>query len=680
MKKSYKNLTLFSLMVPAAVTLSAQTTNDVENDSLYMHGEFNEVVVSARQPGLRKLRSVAQNTDLISSGELKRAACCNLGESFTTNPSVEVSYSDAATGARQIKLLGLSGTYVQMMTENIPNFRGAAAPYGLSYLAGPWMHSIQVSKGASSVKSGYESITGQMNIEMLKPQDDQSVAANMYVNHMGKVEANVTGNLHLSPKLSTGLLLHSENEFESHDNNGDGFLDLPKLRQIAGLNRWAYLTDNYRFQAGVKFLNESRESGQDTKHASHTDTPYIIDINTNRWEAFAKNAYIFDQESNANVALILSGSLHDQDSEYGHKLFDVTQKNFYASLMFEREIGELHSISVGLSYNYDHYNMRYRLTHNMQETPVFAKEMESVPGGYLQYTFNNSNRMLVMVGLRYDYSSLYGSMVTPRVHLRWNPDTKLSVHASAGRGFRTPHALVDYSYLFASSRKLVVDTDLGQEESWNTGAGFTLNFDLFGRNLSLSSEYYYTGFRHQAVVDLDSDPHATHVEYINGKSYSHTAQVELTYTILPEMTFSAAYRYTDVKENYGSGYVQKPLTSKSKGLFSFNYAPMMGIWEFDATLAINGGGRMPTPYTTSSGEMSWSSRYKTFPQLNAQITKNFRRWAIYIGGENLTGYRQEAPIIDAANPWGNNFDATMIYAPVHGALGYIGFRYKFTKY
>ena len=215
----------------------------------------------------------------------------------------------------------------------------------------------------------------------------------------------------------------------------------------------------------------------------------------------------------------------------------------------------------------------------------------------------------------------------------------------------------------------------------NYGAGASGFLTLFDRSLNYSAEYYYTRFSHQMLVDLETDPHAVIIKDSgNRPNYSHTFQVELSYQIINDLTFSAAYRYTDVKVDYGFGLVSKPLTSKNKGLFSLNWAPMMGIWQVDATLAINGGGRMPRPYELADGEMSWNATYKTFPQLNLQITRNFRNWSVYLGGENLTNYRQKTPIIDAANPWGSNFDSTMIYAPIHGAMIYAGFRFNLTKY
>lgn len=682
MKERLKHILFLTACLATAATINAQTE---EPDSMAV--ELDEVTVTRRDPGLKKLRGTAFNTEVISAGELARAACCNLGESFTTNPSVDVSYNDAATGARQIKLLGLSGTYVQMLTENIPNFRGSALPYGLGYVPGPWLQSIQVSKGASSVKNGYESITGQINIEMKKPQADQELALNGYADTNEKVELNASGNLRLTPRLSAGLLLHGENTFESHDHNSDGFIDMPRLKQINAMNRWAWMGSKYVFQGAVKFLSEERISGQDARHTLHTGAShptinplYQIKIRTNRWEAFTKNAYIFDKTNDGNVAMIISGSHNDFRSGYGLKLYDVKQANAYASLMFERKYGELHALSTGLSFNYDYYSQNLRLVHNPDVASDRSKEIEAVSGAYAQYTFNLANSLLLMGGIRYDYSSLYGSMLTPRVHGRWNIAEALTIHGSAGRGFRTPHIMAENNFLLASSRSIVIDTDIDREEAWNLGIGTGSIFYIGSKPLNFNTEFYYTDFRHQLVVDFDSDPQSVAFRNLNGRSYSHTFQVDATYPFFADFSLTAAYRFTKVRIDYGSGLTDKPLTSRNKGLFTASYAPMMGLWQFDVTCSINGSGRMPSPPVGTDGKPAWNPRYNAFAQLNAQVTRNFRHWAVYVGGENLTAYRQKRPIVGAVNPWGTGFDATMVYAPLHGAVVYAGFRYTLTKY
>jgi outer membrane receptor for ferrienterochelin and colicin len=633
--------------------------------------------------GTMKLRNSIFNEDMISSAELSRAACCNLGESFTTNPSVDVSYSDAATGAKQIKLLGLSGTYVQMLTENIPNYRGAAAPFSLGYIPGPWMQSIQVSKGSSSVKNGYESITGQINVEFKKPQTPKSINFNLYGNTKGKLEANFDGNIHLNKRLSTALLAHYENSFKEHDENGDGFIDMPKVTQYNLQNRWAWMGDHYVFQAAIKGLKETRDSGQGahahsgmTMESAGTEL-YKVGIDTERYEFFTKNAYIFDKEKSTNVALILSGSLHNQDASYGYKLFDVDQKNLYASLMFETNFDKRNSISTGLSLNHDYYDQTYRLENNKTLALTHGKEKETVYGAYAQYTYNLNDKLILMGGVRVDHSDIYGTFVTPRAHIKVNPADWVNLRFSVGKGYRTNHVLAENNYLLASSRTVNIDNNLKQEEAWNYGASTSFYIPILGKTLNINAEYYYTDFQNQLVVDLDTDPHAVHFSNLDGKSYSHTLQVEATYPFFRGFTLTAAYRYTDVKTTYNHKLMERPLTGRYKGLLTASYQTPLGLWQFDATLQLNGNGRMPTPYTLADGSSSWDANYKAYEQLSAQITRIFRHWSVYVGGENMTGYKQKTPIIDASNPWGDNFDSTMVWGPVHGAIYYAGLRLNF---
>ncbi len=668
-------LTLTSLSFITA--LCAWADSVAESDTTT---QLREVSVAAPR-GVRKLKG-ATNSELISASELKRAACCNLGESFTTNPSVDVNYSDAATGARQIKLLGLSGQYVQMMTENIPNFRGAAAPYGLGYVAGPWMQSIQVSKGASSVKNGYESITGQINVEMKKPQNDPSLSVNMYYDILNKLEANIDGNWHMDSNWSAGLLTHYEDRFSTHDGNDDGFVDMPRVRQFAAMPRVAYLGSEYVFQAAGKVIDEKREGGQIGPHSSMLTHPYIINIDTRRAELFTKNAYMFDRDNDGNIALILSGSVHDQDASYGIRFADILQREAYGSLMFERKWADgLHALSTGLSGTYDNYD--YHTFLNLYEKkPTDTSEREGVAGIYGQYTLSLDNKLTAMAGLRYDYSSRFGSLVTPRLHLRYTPITDFSLHASIGTGARTPHPIAEYSYMLASSRVIHIASKLQREKALNTGAGFTSTFRPWGKKLGLSAEYYYTKFRNQLLLNL-KNPGVAILNTRNTGSYSHVFQTELTFDLLSDLSLSAAWRYTDVKVNYGQGLVQPPLSSRNKALFTLGYSPKMGLWQFDVTCAITGGGRMPNPVPDiyhCDQTLRWSPTFKGYTTLNAQITRNFRHYSLYVGGENLTGYRQPNPIINASDPWSYGFDATMIYGPLHGALIYTGFRYNITKY
>ena len=637
---------------------------------------LQEVVISERKMGTIASRTSVLQTQKITYDEICRAACCNLAESFETNPSVDVSYSDAATGARQIKLLGLAGTYVQMLTENYPNFRGAASLYGLDYVPGAWMESIQVSKGTSSVKNGYEALAGQINVEFKKPPTADIFSVNLFGSDAGRYEGNADASWHINDKVSTGLLVHYSNDKMQHDGNDDGFLDTPLKEQVNLMNRWYHKLEHYVAQYGVRYLHENRTGGQSTKHHDFAD-PYRVRLQTNRAELFTKQAYIIDKEKVESVALILSGSYHEQKSMYDRTPYNVYQNNVYASLLYEKEFSLAHSLSTGLSMNYDGFDEN--LTLGGVRTPYNRTEV--VPGAYAQYTYNLNDKLILLAGLRADYSSLYDFFVTPRLHIKYNPFDWFHVRASAGKGFRTANVLAENNYLLSSSRKMNIAADLDQEEAWNTGVNLSFYIPLFGKELTLNGEWYYTDVRKQGVVDMDSDPHAVSFYNLDGRSYSNSFQVEATYPFFRGFTLTAAYRYTDAKTDYRNAEgvtrrLKKPLVSDYKGLLTASYQTPLKKWQFDLTGQFNGGGRMPTPDAVNP---LWEPDFKAYTVVNAQITKYFRRWSIYVGAENLFDYKQPHPIIDAENPRGDNFDGSMVWGPVHGRKIYAGLRFNISR-
>ena len=470
--------------------------------------------------------------------------------------------------------------------------------------------------------------------------------------------------------------MHYSNDKKQHDGNDDGFLDTPLREQVNLMNRWYHKLDNYVAQYGVRYLHESRTGGQATKHHDFTD-PYRVQLNTNRAELYTKQAYIIDKEKVESVALILSGSYHEQKSMYDRTPYNVYQNNVYASLLYEKEFSPAHSLSTGLSMNYDGFNENL-LQNDVRK--VFDRT-EVVPGAYVQYTYNLNDKLILLGGIRADYSSLYDFFVTPRVHIKYNPFDWFHVRASAGKGFRTANILAENNFLLSSSRKMNIADNLDQEEAWNTGVNLSFYIPLFGKELTLTGEWYYTDFLKQVVVDMDSDAHAVSFYNLDGKSYSNSFQVEATYPFFRGFTLTAAYRYTDAKTDYrnAEGVTQrlkKPLVSDYKALATASYQTPLKKWQFDLTGQFNGGGRMPTPDATNP---QWKPNFNAYTVVNAQITKYFRRWSVYIGAENLFDYKQSHPIIDAENPRGDNFDGSMVWGPVHGRKIYAGLRFNISR-
>ena len=659
-------------MAMVMLLAAGQTSvTDTTSTSLPMQ-EIGEVTVTTRRPGMSRVAG-AENTMRINKAELFKAACCNLGESFTTNPSVDVNYSDAATGAKQIKLLGLSGTYVQMLAENLPDWRCSALPYALGYVPGPWMKSIQVSKGASSVRNGYEGITGQIDVEYLKPEDEQGVTLNLYGNSDGRIEVNADGNLHLTPRLNANLLAHYEDNLADMDHNHDHFLDQPNVRQVNLQNRWDWLGDRYIFHGGLALIDEKRHSGQ-TKVHHEGAVPFAIDLKTRRYEGYMKHAVVLNAEHGTNIALMATAAFHNLDGTYGYKRYDVDETNAYGQLMFETRFTDPHSLSLGLSVVHDRLSQDYRLRHVADGALTHLVEKETVTGAYGQYTFTPASDVLtLMAGVRVDHSSLHGTFVTPRLHLRLHPAQFLTLRLSAGKGYRTAHALAENNYL-ASGRLLVIN-DLHQESAWNYGITSAWDIPLWGKLLKVNAEYHYTRFEHQMVIDMDRAPGLIFINDLDGKSRSHTWQVDVSYPVVEGLELTIAYRHNDVKTTYDGKLREKPLTPRCKGLFAASYKTPLGLWQFDVTLQLNGSGRMPDPYYIDNPvQLSWPTHFPAHCLLNAQVTRWFRHFSVYLGGENLTNYRQPNPIIAADRPWSQSFEPTMIWGPVSGAMAYLGIR------
>lgn len=673
--------------------------------------ELQEVTVAARGASTIASRVSALQTTKITGAELCKAACCNLSESFETNASVDVSYADAATGAKTIKMLGLSGTYVQLLTENTPGVRGLAQNFGMEYIPGAWMESIQVSKGTSSVINGYEATTGQINVEYLKPQTQDHLALNGMFSSSLRGELNATGGWDLNEKWSTGILAHYKNESMEHDSNKDGFMDLPKSQQANLLNRWYMKEGAYTGQYLVRGLYDERNGGQTQKYINDNNItdPYKIGLRTWRLDAFTKQGFVFDETKGTSIGIIASGSYHDQHNIYGHRIYDGKQGNFYLNAMFQTYFDETdkHKITAGLSLNYDNYSEiitsdKDEFTASALSTPTNSLDMtrqEWTPGLFAEYSFKYDEKLSLLAGIRADYSSEYGFFATPRFNVRYSPWQWWNLRASVGMGYRSPNLLSDHAAFLPSSREIIIEhnSKLQQERAVNAGASTTFYIPIAGRELQITADYYYTHFLECMVVDMDSNPYSVIFSNLTDetsetnkkpRSYAGNFQVEASMEILKGWTMTLAYRMSDVKTTINGELREKPLTNRFKALITTSYMTPLKRWQFDATAQFNGGGRMPDNFykDVESLRPTWTidrgNGQYDFPwhaQLMAQVTRYFRTWSIYVGGENITNFTQNTPIINAADPYSPNFDASMAWGPIHGWKAYIGFRWALNR-
>ena len=678
---------------------------------------LEEVSIVERKMAVLRSRISPLQTETITGEALCMAACCNLSESFETSASVDVAYSDAATGAKQIRLLGLSGTYVQMLTENTPNIRGLAQAFGMEYIPGPWMEAIQVSKGTSSVLNGYEAIAGQINVEYLKPQTQDPISLNAMISTETHAEVNATGGWDLNDKVSTGILFHAQNMSLELDHNHDGFLDMPKNTNVNLLNRWYVKTGDYTGQFLVRGLYDHRVGGL-TKEATDAISPYAIDLNTYRIDGFMKNGYVFNNELGTSIGIIASASYHHQQNSYGSRHWNAAQTNAYLNAIFQTSFDDYasdpweeheHKLSTGLSVNYDNYDEELLLTsYALPPHHHYLNRWEVTPGAFVEYTYTYKDKVTLLAGIREDYSSTYGFFTTPRMNLRYAPFEWWTLRGSIGLGYRSPNAIADNAAYLPSNRVYYFDAaNLAQERSMNTGISTVFYIPMGKRELQLSGEYYYTKFLDGVIADMDRSLHGItlyNMHDVDGAQYfSHNWQVEANMEILRGWSMTAAFRYTDVKQTSFNSEVgeyqlrDKPLQNKFKGIITTSYQTPLKTWQFDLTAQFNGEGRMPDGFVIPEGSKQYHTLangqvyHKWYPQLLGQVTKFFRTWSIYLGAENMTNFTQDSPIVGDrleakgkkhggfVNPHSATYDASMIWAPIHGWKLYLGFRWALER-
>ncbi len=680
-KKDYKKLVV-SYLGYKTDTLTIKSLQPIHHFITPQNNLEEVTITSQRKPIQRSFLSTV-NVFTVNQEELLKAACCNLAESFETNPSIDVSFSDALTGTKQIEMLGLTSPYLLITQENIPSVRGASQVFGLTFTPGTWVESIQITKGAGSVVNGFESISGQINAELVKPLTDNKLFVNLFGSQMGRFEANTHINTKVSEKWQTGLYLHGNFRGQKFDRNKDNFLDMPLSNQINVMNRWQFTDAEKGWVSfiNVRFLNDEKQTGEITFNPTEDKVlmnNWGSEIDTKRFDTSAKLGYVFPELPYQSIGFQMAYSNHQQDSYFGLNRYDIQHESVYSNVIFNSIIGDTRSkFKTGISFTYDKYN-------ELVNTTDFNRNENSF-GGFFEYAFDNLDDFSVTAGLRIDTHNLLGTFITPRLHLRYVPWEKGVFRTSIGRGKRSANIFAENQQLFASARQIQIEDvggniyGLNPEIAWNYGVSYLQKFNLLDNKGDVTFDFYQTNFQNQVVVDWEN-PRAISFYDLEGKSVANSFQVEVNYTLAKNLNLRAAYKYFDIATDYKSGNLQKPIQPQDRFFANLSYetdATTKGAqWKFDLTFNHLGAQRLPNtsinPVQYQLPEFS-----KPFQLLNSQITKVFSEtFEVYLGGENLTNVQQNKPILASDAPFGPNFDSTIVYAPIFGRSIYIGLRFK----
>lgn len=630
-----------------------------------------------------------RNAHIMGQDELRKAACCNLAESFETNPSIDATFTDAITGTKQIQMMGLSGKYVQMLSGNIPIIRGISILNGLRQIPGSFIHEMAVSKGSGSVLNGYESMVGQININLKQPENAEKLHLNFYLNQGGRSEYNAFFSKKFNNKWSTTLLAHFEDQQRTNDRNKDGFLDNPLRNDFVFHNQWNYRSKLIHMELGINGVTGKTESGKKQKWLD-TAIPvdYGVDMTTNKINGFAKIGYLFPNDDFKSLALQLSGTYNKQNSTIGPTVYIGSQYSGYANLIYQQEVGinkDENYFKVGASCQLD------SLSENVQSFtvhPPINRFLEIVPGVFGEFT-HNSEKFGLITGLRGDYTSFYNTyFLTPRLHFRYSPNTDLAFKFMAGSGRRTPFMLMENMGYMASSRNWIIDEnvygiqglmdDVGQEYSLNLGLAMVKEFTFLNRDGVLTLDAYHTSFINQLVIDLYQSARELHFYALNGKSFSNSFQAEINFSVNRRLDIRTAYRFLDVKTKYKSGLIEKPLLSKHRGFLNIAYSTRKiknRQWKIDLTTQWIGSQRIPFTGDNDS-VFQLLERSEGYLLLNGQLTRTFgKKIDAYLGVENALNYRQNNPILSSENPYSEHFDSALIWAPIFGRMVYLGVRF-----
>lgn len=646
--------------------------------------KLNEIKVEANQKGIQKSLKKVSNVTVVSSNELLKAACCNLAESFETNPSIDVNFSDALTGTKQIRMLGLTSPYIVIAEENIPSVRGASQAYGLSFTPGTWVESIQITKGAGSVVNGFESISGQINTELIKPKNDIPFFLNFYGATEGRFELNTHFNHQISDKWASSFYVHGNTRTTKNDMNKDGFLDNPLGKQLNLVSRWQYSNPEKGWVSffNFKYMNDQKQTGElafNPEVDKLTTNYWGSEISTKRFDFTSKIGYVFKDLPFQSIGIQNAFSSHNQDSYFGLRSYSIFQKSYYSNLIFNSIITNTkNKFSTGVNFTLDQYSENF-------STTDFSRIDNSI-GAFFEYTYDSMNKLSFIFGSRVDYHNRLGVFYTPRLHVRYNPWEKSVIRFSLGRGKRAANIFAENQHLFGSSRAFsILDTDgkiygLNPEIAWNYGISFTQNFKLFTKSADISFDIYRTDFQNQAVIDVMQSPQEVLFYNLKGNSYATSFQFDFNLEIIKHFNLRTSYKYYDIATDYLSGTFQRPLQAKHRFFMNLEYATHIvdkgKQWKFDFTL--NWLGKQQLPFTLTNPQIDQLPAFSpSFNVLNTQITRTFSSvFEMYIGGENIGNYKQQKAILGANNPLGNTFDTSIIYAPIFGQMYYVGLRYK----
>jgi len=534
------------------------------------------------------------------------------------------------------------------------------------------------------VLQGFESISGQINVELKVPLEEDKLFFNAYINSFGETQLNLqlTHQFGKRKKWASILSLHTAQPGSAIDKDGDGFLDLPKLRRYAVYNKWIYGKESgfgLSSKIGLRFLKENRIGGkEDFRYDEDKGTTQVYGQSLDLFqpEVYTKTGYRFNEDQ--KITFFGSASSQSQDSYFGEIAYDASQLSLYTNLQFEWNWHKNHMLYSGFSYRYLDRDETITFTENLlnRKFDGLYTFKERIPGIFAENTFYwNDDRLVLITGIRLDHINGFGNILTPRALIKCAIGDFSVVRGSIGKGFRSVHLFSEKVNLLASSREIIFEEEPNPEEAINMGINFSHSFFWKDLSMVIGVDFYHTRFINQVYPDYDSDPGKAIISNFRGKSISNSFQAETKFIFTEDLEFKLAYNFLDVYRFDEGSKVELPFNPTHRIVSGISYRHPEKAYQLDMNLHWYGKQRLANTKINPEAFRypDWSDPYSV---LNMQVSKTWSKLEWYLGCENVLNFRQDKPIIGWQDPFGPYFDTSNVWGPTRGREIYSGLRIR----
>ena len=663
----------------------------IQNFSLVSDNSLDEIVVSGNLKPVSKSASSVP-VDVYSKSFFKKNPTPSIFESLQNVNGVRPQLNCNVCNTGDIHINGLEGPYTFVLIDGMPIVSGLSTVYGLTGIPQALIQRVEVVKGPASTLYGSEAVGGIINIITKKPSNSPLLFVDSFSSSWEEINTDIGFKYNASKKIQGLLGINYFNYQNIIDNNNDNFTDLTLQNRISIFNKLNIERSNNKlFTVAFRYVYEDRWGGETNWNKSFrgTDLVYGESIYTSRWETFGT----YELPTTENIRLQFSANGHYQDSFYGTDSYKANQLIAFGQLVYNKKIKKKHDLLFGIAYRYTTYDDNTFVT-SESDGVTNKPSIIHLPGVFIQDEMNLSNQHKLLIGARYDYNSLHGTIFSPRVNYKWNSkNNKNILRFSVGNGFRVANIFTEDHAALSGAREVVFEGELSPETSWNANVNYVKKISINNTLVSLDASGFYTHFNNRILPDYETDPNKIIYANLNGFSVSKGVSLNSDISFPLGLTMNIGATLMDVYIHENNIKKRQLLTESFSGVWSISYKIKKSRIKIDYTGNVYGPMKLPllSELDPRKGVSPWYSIQ------NIQVTKNIgTSWEMYGGIKNILNFtparnsiaRSFDPfdsgvvfnssgeaIATANNPYALTFDPSYVYASNQGIRGFLGLRY-----